>query len=277
MNKTVVAICFFITSLTMSRNISVLTYNIKYDNPSYAINNWDNRKAFLISQLNYNHPDVFGTQEGLLHQLEDFKYGLNDYGYIGKGRDFGDERGDFPAIFYNAKRVKCITNNTFWLSEKPNQSSTGWDATYNRICTFGVFQLLNSPTQFMVFTTQFDHIGDSTRRESANLLLKKIESLNPHKLPVLLMGDFNLETSSIGIQNILKYFKDSHSHAGNNTFGPTGTFNGFHFEKPVSSKIDYIFISNNIGIFKSGILSDSKDCHFPSDHFPVYADLNLKK
>ena len=224
MNKTVVAICFFITSLTMSRNISVLTYNIKYDNPSYAISNWDNRKAFLISQLNYNHPDVFGTQEGLLHQLEDFKYGLNDYGYIVKGRDFGDERGDFPAIFYNAKRVKCITNNTFWLSEKPNQPSKGWDAAYNCICTFGVFQLLNSTTQFMIFNTHFDHI-----------------------------------------------------EAGNNAFGPTSTFNGFHFEKSLSSKIDYIFISNNISIFKSGILSDSKDCHFPSDHFPIYADLNLKK
>lgn len=104
MNKTVVAICFFITSLTMSRNISVLTYNIKYDNPSCAINNWDNRKAFLISQLNYNHTEVFGTQEGLLHQLEDIKYGLNDYGYVGKVRHFGDESGEFTAMFYNAKK-----------------------------------------------------------------------------------------------------------------------------------------------------------------------------
>lgn len=129
----------------------------------------------------------------------------------------------------------------------------------------------------MVFNTHFDHIGDIARRESANLLLTTIESLNPRKLPVILMGDFNLETNSIGIQNILKKFKDSHIEARNNAFGPTGTFNGFYFEKPVSSKIDYIFISSNIDTFKSGILSDSKDYHYPSDHFPVYVELNLKK
>ena len=277
MNKIVVAICFFITSFTMAQNISVLTYNIKYDNPSDAINSWDNRKAFLISQLNYNHPDVFGTQEGLFHQLEDIKIGLRSYEYIGKGRDFGDKRGEYTAIFYNEKRVKCLKNETFWLSEEPNQPSKGWDAAYNRICTFGVFQVLNTRTQFMVFNTHFDHMGDIARRESAVLLLKTIEALNPRKLPVILMGDFNLEINSIGIQNILKKFKDSHIEASNNAFGPTGTFNGFYFEKPVTTKIDYIFISDNIITFKSGILSDSKDCHFPSDHFPIYVELNLKK
>lgn len=277
MNKISIAICFLISSLITAQNISVLTYNIKYENPSDAENNWENRKDFLISQLNYNRPDVFGTQEGMFDQLEDIKQELDGYEYFGKGRDFGDEKGEFTAVFYNSKKVKCITNGTFWLSETPEKPSKGWDAAFKRTCTYGIFELLNSSSQFMVFNTHFDHVGDVARKESVDLLLKKIESLNPKRLPVILMGDFNLEANTIGIQNILKYYKDSHVEAGKNAFGPDGTFNGFFFDKAVTRKIDYIFFSGKIEILKSGILSDSKDCHYPSDHFPVYVELNLKK
>ena len=48
-----------------SQTIDVITYNIRYDNPNDKPNNWDNRKAFLISQLQFYAPDVFGTQEGV--------------------------------------------------------------------------------------------------------------------------------------------------------------------------------------------------------------------
>ena len=38
-----------------SQTIDVITYNIRYDNPNDKPNNWDNRKAFLISQLQFYH------------------------------------------------------------------------------------------------------------------------------------------------------------------------------------------------------------------------------
>ena len=34
---------------------------------------------------------------------------------------------------------KVITENTFWLSETPDEVSKGWDAALNRICTYGLF------------------------------------------------------------------------------------------------------------------------------------------
>ena len=89
---------------TKAQTLDVISYNIRYDNPNDAPNNWDNRKDFLISQLNFYHPDVFGTQEGLVHQLKDMDQGLEDYAYFGIGRDHGDERGEFTAIFYDKKK-----------------------------------------------------------------------------------------------------------------------------------------------------------------------------
>lgn len=254
-----------------------MTYNIKYNNPSDAENNWDSRKDFLISQLNFYAPDIFGTQEGLHDQLEDIQHALKDYKYIGVGRDEGDTKGEYSAIFYNVKKYDVENGSTFWLSPTSNKPSKGWDAALNRICSYATFKDKESGKEFMVFNTHFDHVGHVARLESSKLILKKMKELNPKNLPIVLTGDFNLDSNSEGVVAIKKEMLDSHLEAGKNAFGPDGTFNGFHFEKPVDNKIDFVFISDNdFEVLKSGIFSDSKNLKYPSDHFPVMAYLNFK-
>ena len=274
MHKFFLIVLMFFALNINAQELSVLTYNIKYDNPSDTINGWENRKDFLISQLNYNQPDIFGTQEGLYNQLNDIKNGMDNYSFFGVGRDDGNIKGEFTAIFYNTKKLKLLKENTFWLSETTVIPSKGWDAAYKRVCTYGLFEIQKTGKQFLIFNTHFDNEGVQARKESSLLILKKIEELNTLNLPVILMGDFNLESDSEGVQKILNYMEDSHVIA-NMKFGPQGTFNGFHFEKSVKKRIDFIFVSKNMKVFKSGILSDSKDCHYPSDHFPVYVELNF--
>lgn len=261
-----------------SQTIDVMSYNIRYDNPDDKPNNWDNRKEFLISQLNFYAPDVFGTQEGLVHQLKDIDAGLEDYTYFGVGRDHGDDRGEFTAIFYNKEKLNLLEQSTFWLSETPTIPSKGWDAALPRICTYGLFENKEDGSKFMVFNTHFDHVGVKAREESSKLILKKIKELNPDNLPVVVTGDFNLESDSPGVQVILTQMADAHLAAGENAFGPEGTFNGFEFNEPVERRIDYIFVSaDRIEVLKSAILSDSKDCRYPSDHLPVFARLKFRK
>lgn len=259
------------------QNVDVISYNIRYDNPNDKPNHWDNRKDFLIAQLNFYAPDIFGTQEGLVHQLKAIDDGLQDYTYFGVGRDHGDDRGEFTAIFYNTKKLKVLEQSTFWLSQTPRVPSKGWDAALPRICTYGLFENKEDGNKFMVFNTHFDHVGVKAREESSKLILEKIKELNPDGLPVVLMGDFNLESDSPGVQVILGEMEDAHIAAGKDAFGPNGTFNGFDFTKPVERRIDYIFVSpNTIEVLKSAILSDSKDLRYPSDHLPVFARLRLK-
>lgn len=258
-----------------AQTIDVMTYNIRYDNPNDNPNHWDNRKDFLISQLNFYAPEVFGVQEGLINQLKDMDNGLEDYTYFGIGRDHGDERGEFTAIFYSKGNIELLKEGTFWLSTTPEVPSKDWDAALPRICTYGLFKDKKSGVRFFVFNTHFDHVGVQAREESAKLILQKIKELNPDNHPTVLMGDFNLESDSKGIQLIVQQMKDTHVEAGANAFGPNGTFNGFDFSKPVDKRIDYIFVSNGFKVLKSAILSDSKDLRYPSDHLPVFARLEF--
>jgi len=93
------------------------------------------------------------------------------------------------------------------------------------------------------------------------------------------MGDLNAEPDSKPIKNIKKELNDSKEISLEKPFGPEGTFNAFDFNKPVSTRIDYIFISknNNIKVNKYAALSDSKDLKYPSDHLPVYIEISLNK
>jgi endonuclease/exonuclease/phosphatase family metal-dependent hydrolase len=60
-------------------------------------------------------------------------------------------------------------------------------------------------------------------------------------------------------------------------FGPSGTFNNFKHDQAVTKLIDYVFVSKNnkFEVLKYAVLSDSKDLRYPSDHLPVYVEVNL--
>lgn len=259
-----------ISCASKMENLNVMTYNIRYDNPNDGENKWALRKDFLSSQISYNEVDIFGIQEGLQHQVNYLDSVFVAYNYIGVGRDDGKTKEEYTAIFYNAKKLKVIESNTFWLSETPNKISVGWDASMERICTYGLFENKNTKQQFFVFNTHFDHIGDVARIKSAALILEKIKTLNTSNLPVILMGDFNLKPEATPIKLLSKELNDARKGSISKPFGPIGTFNAFDFNKPVVDRIDYIFTSKKkIKVLKYAVLSDSKDCKYPSDHLPV--------
>lgn len=260
------------------QDLKVMTYNIRYDSPNDGENKWNLRKDFLGKQIQFYEPDVFGTQEGKLHQLKYLDSALVDYKYIGTGRDNSVDQGEFSAVFYNHKKLRLIKESTFWLSETPEKVSKGWDAMFERICTYGLFEDIKTKQRFYFFNTHFDHVGVSARTKSAKLVAEKIKYINKEKLPFIVTGDFNSETNSEAYQYLSTQFNDSQTISKNGSFGPSGTFNNFEFHKPVSLLIDFIFTSkNNIEVIKHAVLSDSKDCKYPSDHLPVYTEVLFRK
>ena len=270
----VIAICFFQTAVAQSYR--VMTYNIKFDDPNGGENKWSLRKDFLSHQIQYNNPDIFGIQEGLHNQVQYLDSVFVSHNYLGVARDDGKTKGEYSAIFYNNEKFDVLKEGTFWLSETPNKISVGWDAAMERICTYGLFKEKKTKQQFFVFNTHFDHIGKEARAKSTVLILKKIEALNINNLPVIVMGDFNLKPETEPIQLLSKALNDTKKVSVLKPFGPTGTFNGFKFNKPVSNRIDYIFTSKKlIKVLKYAVLSDSKNCKYPSDHLPVLVDLKF--
>src|SRR5262245_32702418 len=97
--------------------LSVVTYNIRYDNPGDGEDRWERRRDEVARLLRDHDPDVVGLQEALRNQLDDLARSLPAYGEIGVGRDDGKTKGEYAAILYRKDRFKVIDSGTFWLSD----------------------------------------------------------------------------------------------------------------------------------------------------------------
>jgi endonuclease/exonuclease/phosphatase family metal-dependent hydrolase len=71
-----------------------------------------------------------------------------------------------------------------------------------------------------------------------------------------------------------KIIKDSFREA-RHPYANSGSFNGFGAALESNEIIDHIFISNQFSVDKWGLLTDTYNGKFPSDHFPVVARVNL--
>lgn len=258
-----------------AQQLKLMTYNIKYANENDGEDSWSKRKDFITNQLKFYEPDLFGVQEALKKQLDYLTENLEGYDFVGVGRDDGKEGGEYSAIVYKEDRFEVLESGTFWLSETPSKPSKGWDAAYPRICTYALFKEKESGKKFWYFNTHFDHIGNEARKNSAGLILKMMAEINTEDLPAILSGDFNLEPETEPIQLIKNTLHDSKESAEIVSFGSDGTFNGYNYDEKDRKRIDYIFVNDEVEVEKYGVLTDSKEKHFPSDHFPVMVELKL--
>ncbi len=251
----------------------IMTYNIRYDNPEDGLNAWDNRKLELTHLISYYKPDVLGIQEGLIHQLHYLDAQLTEYSRIGLGRDDGLEKGEFSAIYYNHNKLSLIKSSTFWLSERPDTVSVGWDASMERICTYGLFKDKSTKKNVWIFNTHYDHIGKLAREKSSELILKKIREVNTNDYPVILMGDFNSEPNSQTITILTNAFGDASEKSSHGIYGPAGTFTGFDKNTLAEKRIDYLFVKNLKVTTYRHIDDKMKNSNYLSDHLPVLIEL----
>lgn len=258
--------------------LTVMSYNIRFDNPDDGINAWPHRKDAVSEMMGPKYEsDIIGVQEALRHQLDEIQERLPGYSWVGVGRDDGRNAGEFSPIFYREDRLDLVATNTFWLSENPQTpGSVSWDAAITRIVTWAEFTDLQSEQNFYVINTHFDHIGEQARVESSKMIVDFISDLEEH-IPVIITGDFNVpETSEAysvmadapGIQDARYASETAHE-------GPTATFNNWEELRPPESRIDYIFVTDHFRVLNHRILDDRYDGRFPSDHLPVISDVVL--
>lgn len=273
---TLILLSAFILAGFAQKPMNIITYNIRYNTPSDKENAWPNRRAEVMNLLKLHKADIFSVQEALYDQIMDLKDGMPGFDYVGVGRDDGNINGEFSAIYYNSNRYALIENGTFWLSETPKVPSKSWDAALNRICTWARLKEKETRKTFYIFNTHFDHKGVKARKESALLILKKIDEISVRKDPVILTGDFNLTPEEKPLVLIRQKLKDARQISKTVPQGPVGTFNNFDFESKLENRIDYIFVNKLVDVKKYSVLTDSKDNHYPSDHLPVLVEVQLK-
>ncbi len=258
-----------------AQELTVASFNIRMKTNSDTGNLWDDRKQALTNLIKFHEFEVFGIQEGFYAQVQDMKQLLPGFSYVGVGRDDGKQAGEHSAIFYGEQRFKVLKSGTFWLSatdtEKPNK---GWDAVLPRICTWAVLEDKEQGKQFIFMNTHFDHVGVVARRESAKLILAKAKEF-ARDLPLILTGDFNVDETNEAYFTLAKsgVVQDVYDKA-KIVYAPNATFNGWGKSLETQGRIDHIFITTPFRVRKYGILTDTYLGKFPSDHFPVMAELS---
>ena len=272
-------IFLLVSACAQAQTINVMTFNIRYSTASDSLNAWSFRKDKVSSQILFHEAHIVGVQEALHGQVMDLQNDLPGFKFVGVGRTDGKQDGEYSALFYNSKRFHLIASETFWLSEQPAvPGSKSWDAAITRIVTWAKLKDLETKNTFFVFNTHFDHIGKVARRESARLLLNKIDIIAGKAL-VIVTGDFNAKpadepvqvlvdnTNALRLTNAKLVTQQPH-------YGPTGTFNAFGAKEISDEPIDYIFIKNGFSVIKHATLSQTWQGRFSSDHFPVFATLS---
>lgn len=272
----------FVTAVAQTKrqtDLNIMTFNIRYDNPDDGLNNWKFRKENVVKVIRFHEVDILGTQEVLSNQLKEISGQLQDYAVIGVGREDGKEKGEYSPILYKKDKFALIKSGYFWLSETPEKPSRGWDAACERIATWVQLKDKATGKKFFVLNTHFDHIGTVAREESVKLILNKTAELS-EGLPQIVMGDFNASPESSVVQGIIRPTNsialfDSKKSASL-VYGPDWSFHDFG-RIPFTERtlIDYIFVSKNVKVLKHGVLAETVNEYFLSDHTPVLVRVSL--
>jgi len=269
----VVYISLFLGFESSYAQTKIVSYNIRYDSPNDGENRWDLRKDELVKLLEYYHPDFIGIQEAMPNQFKFIAQHIDNYKYLGHGRDGFDSNSEATPIFYDANKFKLLAKDLFWLSSTPQKVSKGWDAALNRIVVYAKFKATKTNEIIHIINTHFDHVGENARLNSAKLILNFIREKKLGNKKVVLMGDFNSLPSEPPIKILEQEFQNTYKENNIVVYGPKATFNGFNTSDLSIKQIDYIF-TRNLEIKSYRCIDDRRtnNLHL-SDHFPILVEI----
>ena len=257
--------------------LRVMTFNLRYASAT-GPNAWLDRRPVMRDCIRAAAPDIIGTQEGVYAQLKDLAADLPEYEWIGLGRE-GGSRGEFMAVFFRAERFEPLAFDHFWLSDTPEViASSSWGNTCRRMVTWVRFKDRRTGREFHVWNTHLDHEVQAAREKAAALIRQRIEALGT-ALPLILLGDFNAAAGANKAYDILlegDFLADAWKTAAERRGEVVKTFHGFRGPSAGDDRIDWILTRGGVRVGAVEILTFNRDGQYPSDHFPVTADVVLQ-
>jgi endonuclease/exonuclease/phosphatase family metal-dependent hydrolase len=261
--------------------IKVMSFNIRVDTFLDGPNRWNSRKQIVFDTLADNAPDVVGLQEAMDHQVRQIQQALPQYGNYAVGRNDGKQKGESCAIFYRKDRFDLDDYGTFWFSDTPAQpGSKDWGNLWPRICTWARLVDKDTGTGFYVYNVHLDVFSQNSREKSAEMLARRVASRKTAD-PFIVVGDFNM-----GLDNpAMQYLQNAESqtpyprmvdawqsvHPGRPAGGTRHGFRG----GTAGPQIDHIPVGEGAHALQARIDRRHVNGRYPSDHFPVIAEILL--
>jgi len=260
--------------------IKAMTFNIRLSRAHDGANAWPHRRELVVEVIRGFAGDFVGLQEAWPEQIAYLAQSLPQYRYIGRSRERDGVEGEAIPLFYRHERwsLDAHEQGTFWLSDTPEvPGSTSWGNQIPRVVTWGRFTEKSCGRAVYVYNVHLDHLSAASRVRSARALAERI-ARRSHSEPVLVLGDFNAGESSEPVRylrgldhaspvQLRDSFRVVHPEAT-----LVGTFHGFG-GATTGPKIDYILVTREAQVTDAAILRNSFQGRYPSDHFPVTAEV----
>ncbi len=254
-----------------------MTFNIRLDAASDGNNAWVNRKQAVCDMLRYYSPDLLGMQEVCPNQLDDLKASLGEYEALGVGRDDGKHKGEHSPIFFNKARFSLVIHGDFSLSETPETfGKKGWDASYNRVCTWAVLRDRRSGKQIAFFNTHLDNEGSVARREGIRLVLSRVQKY-AHGMPVIITADYNCSDGEAPFTVLRENGMANARDISPIVYGPPYSWHDYgRAPSDECVLLDHVFVSRDIKATRYRVIQDKPEKVWLSDHYPIIINIDYK-
>ncbi len=258
----------------MREGLSIVTFNMRVDNPMDGKNAFSKRKDNINTFLKERSPDILCCQELTPAMGSEIMPELSDYYFIGCGRE-ADFSGEQCSIAYKSRMFRLVRAENFWLSETPAEEGSRYkyQSRHPRICTVLWLAFTSGKHKgklMRVYNTHLDHQDEYARIKGISLILQHMEEArNRPELPTILTGDFNAYPGSEPLKIVEQTIRPR-------LIEITGKIAyTFHEYGRRQDKIDYIFADK----LTAGHLKSVEICRgekedeglYLSDHYPVEA------
>lgn len=251
----------------------VMSFNVRCANDGEQT--ITNRGKVAVEMLASYAPDSFGVQECTPRWKRIIKRALGDkYACVGKARDPFGPFTEYSSIYYLKDKYNLVDSGTFWLSETPDKPySKSFDSSRCRIATWAVLENKETGERYTHINTHLDHVLDSTRDAQMEVLIERVLEITGDG-NVVMTGDFNAHEDSSVYAVACENFNDTKYIAKNTDDGPTFTKYGTK-EPDGKGAIDFIFVSEDIEAETYKIIRNTVQGIYPSDHYPIVADIYI--
>lgn len=264
-----------------------MTFNIRGAHFDDGDNIWPNRAALNVQTIQKYNPDIIGFQELHMGNLVTYLEHLPGYERILGPEASVMNRFQHNSIFWKPDRFEMQEFGSFYLSETPDRWSGSWETACVRSATWTRLRSLQTGNTLFYVNTHLDHISEPARQEGSKLILRRLLELRGDA-PAIVTADFNApawmpdEQREGNVHQIYTAagFKDTYLEAGGSETEPSRTFHGFvgdAFELDIF-RIDWILTldgAHKLETVSCEIVRDEQPPLYPSDHYPVVADLRL--
>ncbi len=270
--------------------IRVMTFNVQGATyPVEGVNSWPRRAALNVATIKRAAPDLIGFQEAQQGNLATYREELREYDHV-LGNNYGDNPpAEWTSIFWRADRFALVESGEFWFSRTPDQPSADFGVPYPMGATWARLRRLDDGAELLQINTHFEDGPDGERSqvEGSKLIVERVARLQAGGLPAVLTGDFNCNPGSAPYRIFMEHgFSDSFLAAGNRD-GADSTFHGFAGAGYDALRwggtepfwrVDWILTRDGrrrVETTSCAIVRDAEPPAYPSDHYPVVADLLL--